>query len=58
MSESECLLLYVAATEEMEVASLDVKPAFLYGLIPITQFIYMYRPAGLTDTDMAKIIRL
>ena len=58
MSETVRLLLSVAATEDMEVASLDVKTAFLYGLIPITQFIYMRRPAGLTDTDMPAIIRL
>ena len=58
MSETVRLMLSVAATEDMEVASLDVKTAFLYGLIPITQFIYMRRPAGLTDADMPAIIRL
>ena len=58
MSESVRLLLSVAATEDMEVASLDVKTAFLYGLIPLAQFIYMRRPAGLTDVDMPAVIRL
>ena len=58
MSESVRLLLSVAAAEDMEVASLDVKTAFLYGLIPLTQFIYMRRPAGLTDSDMPAVIRL
>ena len=58
MSESVRLLLSVAAAEDMEVASLDVKTAFLYGLIPITQFIYMRRPAGLTDVDIPAVICL
>ena len=58
MSETVRLMLSVATAEDMEVASLDVKTAFLYGLIPITQFIYMRRPAGLTDADMPAIIRL
>ena len=58
MSESVRLLLSVAATEDMEVASLDVKTAFLYGIIPLVQFIYMRRPAGLTDVDMPAVIRL
>ena len=51
-------MLTIAATEDMEVASLDVKAAFLYGLIPLVQFIYMRRPAGLTDADMPAVIRL
>ena len=58
MSESVRLLLAIAASEDMEVASLDVKTAFLYGLIPLFQFIYMRRPAGLTDADMPAVIRL
>ena len=58
MSETVRLMLSVAAAEHMEVASLDVKTAFLYGLIPITQFIYIHRPSGLTDADMSPIIRL
>ena len=44
MSETVRLLLSVAATEIMEVVSLDLKTAFLYGLISITQFIDMRRP--------------
>ena len=58
MSESVRLLLSVAATEDMEVASLDVKTAFLYGILPLVQFIYMRRPAGLTDADMPLVIQL
>ena len=46
MSESVRLLLAIAATEDIEVASLDVKTAFLYGLIPLVRFIYMRRPTG------------
>ena len=34
------LLWSVAAAEDMEVPSLDVKTAILYGLIPLPQFIY------------------
>ena len=44
MSESVRLLLSIAAAKDMEVSRLDVKTAFLYGLIP----------AGLTDADMSK----
>ena len=58
MSETVRLMLSVAAVEDMEIGCLDVKTAFLYGVIPITQHIYMRRPAGLTDTDMPAVIRL
>ena len=58
MSESVRLLLSVAAVEDLEGASLDVKTAFFYGLTPLKQFIYMHWPAGLTDADMPSIIRL
>ena len=58
MSESVCLILPVAATEDMEVVRLDVRTAFLYGLIPLVQFMYMLRPAGLTDANMPAVIRL
>ena len=58
MSETVRILFSVSATEEMEVASLDMKTAFLYCLIPMTQFIHTHRPAGLADTDMPAIICL
>ena len=58
MSESVRLLLAIAAAEDLELQSADVNSAFLYGEIPETQFIYMRRPSGLTDTDMPSIIRL
>ena len=58
MSETVRLLLAVAATEDMEIGCLDVKTAFLYGDVPDDQYIYMRRPAGLTDADMPAIVRL
>ena len=58
MSETVRLLLSVAATEDMEIGCLDVKTAFLYGDVPDDQYIYMRRPAGLTDTDMPSVVRL
>ena len=48
MSETARLMLSVAATDNMEIQSLDVKTAFLYGDIPEGQYIYMRRLAGLT----------
>ena len=58
MSESVRLLLAVAAAEDLELQSADVSSAFLYGEIPEEQFIYMKRPAGLTDDDMPPLVRL
>ena len=58
MSETVRLMLSVAATEDMEIQSLDVKTAFLYGEVPEDQYIYMRFPAGLTDADMPAVIRL
>ena len=51
-------MLSVAAAEDMEIRSLDVKTAFLYGEVPDNQYIYMRRPAGLTDADMPPVVRL
>ena len=58
MSETVRLMLAVAATEDMEIGCLDVKTAFLYGDVPEDQYIYMRRPAGLTDIDMPAVVRL
>ena len=58
MTETKHQLLSVAAAEDMEVPSLYVKDAFLYGLFPLTQFIFNPRIAGLTDADMPAVIRL
>ena len=58
MSETVRLLLSVAATDDMEIGCLDVKTAFLYGDVPDDQYIYMRRPAGLTDADMPAVVRL
>ena len=41
MSETVRLMLSVAATENVEIQSLDVKTAFLYGDVPEGQYIYM-----------------
>ena len=58
MSVTVRLLLYVSATEDMEIGYLGVKTAFLYGEVPKDQYIYMRRPAGLTDADMPAVGRL
>ena len=58
MSETVRLVLSVAATEDMEIQSLDVKTAILCVDVPEAQYIYMRRPAGLTDADMPAVIRL
>ena len=58
MSETERLMLSVAATEGMEIQILYVKTVFLYGEVPEAQYIYMRRPAGLADADKPSVIRL
>ena len=58
MPEMVQLMLTVAATEDMEVKSLDVKMELLYGDVPEDQSIYVRRTAELTDADMAAIMRL
>ena len=56
MSETVCLMLSIAATEDMEIGCLDVKTTFLY--VPDDQYIYMRWPAGFSEADMPAIIRL
>ena len=58
MSESVRMLLAIAAAQDLELQSADVRSAFLYGEIPDNQFIYMRRPPGLTDSDMPPLVRL
>ena len=58
MSESVRLPLDVAAAEDLELQSADVASVFLYGEIPADQYIYMRRPAGLTDDDKFPLVRL
>ena len=58
MSKTVRLMPAVAATKDMEIGCLDVKSAFLNGDVPNDQYIYMRRPAGLTDVDMSAVIRL
>ena len=58
MSESVRLLFTIAAAENLELEPADINSAFLNVEIPDNQFIYMKRPAGLTDTDMPPFARL
>ena len=58
MSETVRLMRSVAATEDMKIECLDVKTAFLYGDVSDDQYIYIRRPAGLTDVDMPAAIKL
>ena len=46
MYETVRRMLYVAATEDKEEFCLNVKTASLYGVIPITQYIYIRRLVG------------
>ena len=55
MSETVRLLLSAAAAEDIEIASLGVKSAFLYNLIPLIGFIYMRDPG---NADMPAAIRV
>ena len=57
-SESVRMLLSIAAIEDMEMESIDVKSAFLYSNLKDGEIIYMRRPAGLTDADMPEIVQL
>ena len=58
MSEMGRLMHSAAETEDIDVASLDVKTAFLYGDAPGDHFFNMRRPSGLTDANMPAVIRL
>ncbi len=57
-SESVRMLLSIAAIENMEMESIDVKSAFLYSNLKEGEIIYMRRPAGLTDAGMPEIVQL
>ncbi len=57
-SESVRMLLSIAAIENMEMESIDVKSAFLYSNLKEGEIIYMRRPAGLTDDDMPEFVQL
>jgi hypothetical protein len=57
-SETVRICLAIAATEDMEMESVDVKAAFLNSPLKDEEIIYMRRPPGLTDEHMPKIVRL
>ena len=48
MSDTVRLILFVAATGDMVIQSLDVNTAFLFGDVPENQDNYLSRPAGLS----------
>ena len=55
MSETVYVLLSVTAIEDMDIGCPDGKTTFIYGDAPELQFIYMLRPAGLTNVDMPAV---
>eukprot|EP01035_Chromulina_nebulosa_P025306 gene25306-33026_t len=58
MSESVRLFLNIAAYEDLELYTMNIRTAFLYASVPFNQTIYMRRPAGLTDQDMPSLVKL
>ncbi|CCM06824.1 uncharacterized protein FIBRA_09127 [Fibroporia radiculosa] len=49
--ESFCALLHLAAARNWEIHHIDVKTAFLYGLLPDNETCYMEQPHGFEDPD-------
>jgi hypothetical protein len=50
------ILLSIAAAENLEMASIDVKTAFLYS--PIKELVYLKRPPGLSPNIMPAVVKL
>jgi Reverse transcriptase (RNA-dependent DNA polymerase) len=50
------ILLSIAASENLEVVSIDVKTSFLYS--PIKETVYLKRPPGLSINIMTQIVKL
>jgi hypothetical protein len=50
------ILLSIAAAEDLEMASIDVKTAFLYS--PIKEIVYLKRPPGLSPNIMPAVVKL
>jgi hypothetical protein len=50
------ILLGIAASENLEISTIDVKTAFLYS--PIKETIYLKRPPGLSPNIMPNVVRL
>ena len=57
-SESVRMLLSIAAIEDWEMESIDVKTAFLNSPLKSEEIIYMRRPPGLNDSHMPEIVQL
>ena len=57
-SESVRMLLSIAAIEDWEMESVDVKTAFLNSPLKPEEIIYMRRPPGLNDSHMPEIVQL
>ena len=49
-------MLGIAASENLEISTIDVKTAFLY--LPIKETIYLKRPTGLSPNIMQNIVKL
>jgi hypothetical protein len=50
------ILLSFAASENLDISSIDVKTAFLYS--PLKEEIYLRRPSGISDNIMPAIVKL
>ena len=44
--ESLCLILHIAAVNDWEIQQINVKTAYLYGLLPADEVVYMEQPEG------------
>lgn len=47
--ESWHILLHIAATEGWDATQIDVKTAFLYGILPDDEVQYMEQPEGFEE---------
>ncbi|KAG5732162.1 hypothetical protein E4T56_gene5874 [Termitomyces sp. T112] len=47
--ESWCILLHIAAAEGWDAAQINVKTAFLYGILPEDEVQYMEQPEGFEE---------
>ena len=58
-SQATRLFLGIIAEHDLDLLSFDVKPAFLYTRFnEFSEWIYMRRPEGTSDTEMPAIVRL
>ena len=47
--ESLCLVLHLAAVNNWEIQQVDIKTAYLYGLLSADEVVYMEQPRGFAD---------